>query len=97
MPSFIMPFKSTAPGTITWYNTHTIPRVITHDSNKSTSYFSVRTYDLNGLTMEKIKTADKVSISITRVKSITVGLKETENNKALPAVSSVIDHDVVIF
>ena len=31
--------------------------------------------------MEKIKTADKASISITRVKSVLVGLKETESNK----------------
>ena len=48
--------------------------------------------------MEKIKkTADKASISITRVKSIQVGLKETESNKALPVVGSVIEHSVVIF
>ena len=33
--------------------------------------------------MEKIKTTDKASnISITRVKSVLVGLKETESNKA---------------
>ena len=33
--------------------------------------------------MEKIKTADKASISITRVKSTKIGLKETEDHKVL--------------
>jgi hypothetical protein len=32
--------------------------------------------------MKKIKTADKVSISNTEVKSTEIGLKETESNKA---------------
>ena len=47
--------------------------------------------------MGKIKTADKASISNTEAKSTEIGLKETENNKAQPAVGSVIDHSVVIF
>ena len=47
--------------------------------------------------MEKIKTADKVSISITRVKSIKVGLKETESNRVSTAVGIVINHTVVSF
>ena len=48
--------------------------------------------------MNKIKTADKASISNTEAKSIEIGLKETESNKALPTVSSgVINHSVVIF
>ena len=33
-------------------------------------------------TMNKIKTADKASISNTEAKSTEIGLKETENNKA---------------
>ena len=47
--------------------------------------------------MEKIKTADKASISITRVKSTEIGLKETESNKVLTAVGIVINHTVVSF
>ena len=47
--------------------------------------------------MEKIKTADKASISNTEVKSAEIGLKETESNKALPAIGSVIDHRVFIY
>ena len=35
-------------------------------------------------TMNKIKTADKDSISNTESKSREIGLKETESNKALP-------------
>ena len=34
-----------------------------------------------------MKTDDKVSISITRVKSTKIGLKETESNKALTVIS----------
>ena len=33
-----------------------------------------------------MKTDDKVSISITRVKSTKIGLKETESNKALTVI-----------
>ena len=49
--------------------------------------------------MNKIKTADKASISNTEAKSTEIGFKlnETESNKALPAVGSVIDHSVVVF
>ena len=47
--------------------------------------------------MDKIKTADKASLSNTESKLTEIGLKETERNKALPAVNSVIDHSVVIF
>ena len=47
--------------------------------------------------MNKIETADKASISNTEVKSTEIGLKETESNNALPAISSVIDLSVVIF
>ena len=47
--------------------------------------------------MNKIKTSDKASISNTEAKSTEIGLKETESNKALPAVGNVIDHSVVIF
>ena len=46
--------------------------------------------------MNKNKTADKASISNTKAKSTEIGLKETESNKALPAIGSVIDHSVVI-
>ena len=47
--------------------------------------------------MNKIKTADKASISNTESKSTKIGLKETESNRSLPAVGIVIDHRVVIF
>ena len=47
--------------------------------------------------MEKIKTADKASISNAEAKSTEIDLKETESSKALPAVGIVIDHSVVIF
>ena len=47
--------------------------------------------------MEKIKTADKASISNTEAKSTKIDLIETESNKVLPAIGSVIDHSVVIF
>ena len=47
--------------------------------------------------MKKIKTADKASISNTEEKSTKIGSKETESNKALPTIGSVIDHIVVIF
>ena len=36
----------------------------------------------HGRTTMAMKTADKASISITRVKSSEIGLKETESNKA---------------
>ena len=45
--------------------------------------------------MNKIKTADKASISNTEVKSTEIGLKETESNRVLIAVGIVIDHTVV--
>ena len=48
-------------------------------------------------TMNKIKITDKASISNTEAKSTEIGLKETESNKALPAVGIVIDHCAVIF
>ena len=47
--------------------------------------------------MDKIKTANKASMSNTESKLTEIGLKETERNKALPAVNSVLDHSVVIF
>ena len=47
--------------------------------------------------MNKIKTTDKAIISNIEAKSIEIGLKETESNKSLPAVGSVIDNSVVIF
>ena len=46
--------------------------------------------------MGKIKTANKASISNKEAKSTTIGLKETEINKALPAVGSSIDYSIVI-
>ena len=46
-------------------------------------------------TMNKIKTADKASISNTEAKSTEIGLKETEGNKALPTVGIVIEYTVV--
>ena len=45
--------------------------------------------------MEKIKTADKASISITRVKSTEIGLKETESNRVLIAICTVINHTLI--
>ena len=39
-------------------------------------------------TMNKIKTADKASISNTEAKSIEIGLKETESNRVLIADDS---------
>ena len=47
-------------------------------------------------TMEKTKTTNKASISNKEAKSTTIGLKETEINKALPAVGSSIDYSIVI-
>ena len=79
-----MPSKNIAPGTSTWYNSGT--------ENTQTNNKQHCTH-----TMNKIKTADKASISNTEAKSTEIGLKETESNKALPAVGSVIDHSVVIF
>ena len=45
--------------------------------------------------MNKIKTADKASISNTGAKSTEIGLKETESNRVLTAVGIVIDHNSV--
>ena len=50
---------------------------------------------LNESTMEKIKTADKASISITRVKSTELSLKETESNRVLIAICTVINHTLI--
>ena len=47
--------------------------------------------------MNKIKTADKASISNTGAKSTEIGLKETESNRVLTAVGIVINHTVVSF
>ena len=62
-------------------------RVTTHTVTKARNIFFATTelFNLNELTMEKIKTTDKASISITRVKSVLVGLKETERNRVLIA------------
>ena len=46
--------------------------------------------------MNRIKTADKASISNTEATSTEIGLKETESNKPLPAIGSVIDNSVVV-
>ena len=53
--------------------------------------------DLNKSTMEKIKTSDKASISIsnTKTKSTKMGVKETKSIKVLTAVGTVTDHTVV--
>ena len=48
-------------------------------------------------TMEKIKTANKASISNTEAKSTEIGLKETESNRVLTAVGIVINHTAVTF
>ena len=45
---------------------------------------------------DKIKTTDKASILYKRAKSIRVGLKETDESEALPAVGTVIDYTAVI-
>ena len=47
--------------------------------------------------MEKIKTTDKASISITRVKSVLVGLKETESNKVSTRVIRTNSYELVQF
>ena len=46
--------------------------------------------------MNRIKTADKASISNTEATSTEIDLKETESNKPLPAIGSVIDNSVVV-
>ena len=71
-------------------------QLLTSHTKARNNFFS-KTTELNKLTMEKIKTTNKASISNTEEKSTEIGLKETESNKTLPAVGSVIDHSVVVF
>ena len=45
--------------------------------------------------MNKIKTADKASISNTKAKSTEIGLKETESNRVSIAKGTVINHTLI--
>ena len=45
--------------------------------------------------MNKIKTTDKASILNTKAKSTKVGLKETESNRVLIAIGTVINHTLI--
>ena len=86
----IAQLKSTDPGTSSWYQTRLKRK--THKLTTSDTHTHTHKH-----TMNKIKIADKASISNTEVKSAEIGLKETESNKALPAIGSVIDHRVFIY